>query len=174
MIKNIGICCSGNTCRSPITAIWLEKLLRNSWPGSDIKIWTAGIDVSETQKVQTAEPFALEAAKEMNLEDDLYGKLENHKSQSIWNLNYPTDLLVWISSPKKINDMVLFNGISRLEKMIRLANTFNAKLFLIPEEDNAWKVRENPILGPKAYFEQAEKLKEWSEVINARIIKFKA
>ena len=28
MIKRIGICCTGNTCRSPIMGIWLEEILQ--------------------------------------------------------------------------------------------------------------------------------------------------
>lgn len=174
VIKRIGICCSGNTCRSPITAIWLEKFHRDLYPNSNLTIWTAGIVVTKDKVNSPMEDDPLEVAKEMKLDMDLYEKLSKHKSQSVWTMNKQADLIVWISAPNKILQKDSPFNVTRLQRMKELATKLESTLFIIPEKDDAWEAKNTkaPIDEVKQkYYEQAERLIEWSKMLNTMIMK---
>lgn len=165
----IGICCSGNTCRSPITGIWLEQFLNDRGSKNKAIIWTAGIDVPFNEiGVKKVEHIPLIIAKEMNLNKDLYDKLSNHTVKRLSDQNLKTDLLVWITAPDKTSKIDPGQKENRFQLILNKSKSLNATLMIIPENDDAWEARENnesESIVKKKYKNQALRLIEWAKIL---------
>ncbi len=165
--KKIGICCTGNTCRSPVTAIWLNHFAIEK--NIDVEIWTAGTHVKEADIVNRkgVEEEAINSAIIMGLDKELVDKLKKHVVSDIWSNTNEADLLIWITNIK--------NKKHEITKtlMTDLTNKLGCGLKIINEKDKAWKAKKeylkndgsSPEKYKSAYLKQGERLKQWSEKI---------
>lgn len=186
MIQTIGICCTGNSCRSPIMAIWLENLILQS--KHNTHLWTAGVKVNENHYKEKfgTEKFAKETAKIMQLNNALLEKLEAHTIKKLNDINKQTDLIFWITElhmTSKIDDPF---SETRFERMKEMAKRLGSTLIIIPEKDFAYaakkkfekrrdiitdheerkmyiKLKEPEVV--KNYLEQGIIMKKWSSEI---------
>jgi protein-tyrosine-phosphatase len=132
----IGIVCSGNTCRSPVAAAWLQHHLLMADKANSYRIWTAGL----SDDASGADPVFLEpieAAQQLGLHPECLSQLQWHKSRHISSIELPTNTLFWITDPEKVND-VEKDGRTRFNHMSSFAKRLGAKLSVIHEPDKAW------------------------------------
>lgn len=160
----IGIVCSGNTCRSPITGAWLRQLLDHKNFRSDVTVWTAGLNLRGRNTVHE-EPLII--AQQMGMSEQPLTALREHRARDLAAENQKTDLLVWITDPDKIN-VVDDPYPSRSQRIQSAAKRLGATVLVIPEPDHAWEAKdrgepENEVM--ELYRDQAIKLREWVWII---------
>jgi protein-tyrosine-phosphatase len=165
----IGIVCSGNTCRSPVTAAWLQEAINQLGNDKNVTVWTAGMRVEKNDVANSSvEDYVLCVADEMKMSELQINRLREHRVRDLHEETNPTDLLVWITDPNKLMDKVEGDE-TRAAFMKKRATDLGAILLVVPEADNAWEAKENKKPRDEVlrlYYEQANKLKEWSLVIH--------
>jgi protein-tyrosine-phosphatase len=161
----IGVVCTGNTCRSPVTAAWIRHFLIAERLSAKATLWTAGLCPGQSSVVGEE---ALEIAKEMGLSDEPLNTLTTHRATPLTCESRPTSLLVWISDPERIND-TYDDKTSRAGYMMATALKLGAALMVIPEADEAWSVKQSSTASDaeklQAYRAQAQSLYAWAKTI---------
>jgi hypothetical protein len=160
----VGIVCSGNTCRSPVTEAWLRQILAAKTTNLKCNIWSAGLMLGKERTVHE-QPRSI--AREMGLSAELLDSLRRHEARDLKKVVKRTDLLVWITDPAKINSKD-GNELSRAERMRVKAKLLGATLLVIPEADLPWEAKEhhapdNEVL--ELYRDQAISLQKWASII---------
>ncbi len=164
----VGIVCTGNTCRSPITAGWLQHFLDRAPVGREVTVWTAGLSLGRSVKV-TAESMRI--AIEQGLSAPQIAGLKRHRARPLATERRRTDLLVWLTDPKQLQE--LDDGPqTRAERMRKKAKAAGATLLLIPESDEPWYAKSKgrpPAEIARLYRKQARSLSSWAKVVHSLI-----
>ena len=109
MIKRILCVCYGNTCRSPMLEVLLNKMLRDKGC-KNIQVESAGIGIPAIGK-NPANDHAITCMTRHGLD------LHDHRSRHVENLNLKEyDLIICVS--KKEADQVKTLGVSKATKVI--------------------------------------------------------
>ena len=169
-LYTIGIVCSGNTCRSPVTAAWLKRAISASPRPDIVRVWTAGMRVKRKDVgKKKVEESALEVARELGLSKGDLREMRKHRVRDLDEETSRTDLLVWISDPNKLSAIDRSsNGKTRSAEMKEKADKLGATLLVIPEADAAWEAKEAkapPDEVRAAYYQQAQSLRRWSWMV---------
>jgi protein-tyrosine-phosphatase len=167
----IGILCSGNTCRSPVLAAWIKHLVEDD---CSLTIWTAGMNMNNDEINKPVHKEALYAARVIGLRNDLISELSEHRSIKVESITTSANLIIWITEFEKIKVKKDNSQEIRIDFIKRILLDKQADLFLIPEKDTAWETKNNKSSTEQevcdAYKQQSEKLKQWAEIIYKTII----
>ncbi len=162
----IGILCSGNTCRSPVLSAWIKHLIRDD---SSLTIWIAGMNMNDNEVGQSVHQEALDAVTVMGLRNELISELSEHRSIKVESITKSANLIIWITEFEKINVKKENSHEIRIDFIKRILVDKHAELILIPEKDTAWETKNIDSSTPQevydAYKQQSAKLKQWAEII---------